>query len=98
MVSGAPVLADDSPPPEEGSDIAPAEEQPSPFEVYATRTVDVFPIRLLSACATVVGFGAFIVSVPLVGPFGRTEAIRNSWEYFVVGPYDYTFVRPIGEL
>jgi hypothetical protein len=44
------------------------------------------------------GFGAFLVSVPLVAPAGRMTAIRESWEYFVLGPADYTFVRPLGEL
>jgi len=76
---------------------APVAEAVSPYEQYAARAFDVFPIRLLSACASVVGFGAFLVSVPLVGPVGRLEAIRNSWEYFVIGPVDYTFVRPLGE-
>ena len=81
--------------PEESA--APVAEPVSPFEQYAAQAFDVFPIRFLSAGATVVGFGAFIVSVPLVAPCGRLEAIRNSWEYFVIGPVDYTFVRPLGE-
>ena len=76
---------------------APVAEPVSPYEQYAAQAFDVFPIRFLSAGATVVGFGAFLVSVPLVGPFGQVEAIRNSWEYFVLGPYDYTIVRPLGE-
>ena len=73
-------------------------EGPSPWQDTAAKVVDVFPIRLLGACATVVGFGAFLVSVPLVAPGGRMTAIRESWNYFVMGPVDYTFVRPLGEL
>jgi pyruvate dehydrogenase E2 component (dihydrolipoamide acetyltransferase) len=83
--------------PDAGGELTPAEAPASAFEQNAAKAFDVFPIRVLSAGAMVVGFGAFIVSVPLVGPFGRVEAIRNSWEYFVIGPYDYTFVRPLGE-
>ena len=75
----------------------PGEPPMSPFEQNAARAFDVFPIRVLSACATVVGLGAFVVSVPLIAPFGHLEAVRNSWEYFVVGPADYTFVRPLGD-
>jgi len=90
--------ADSTPLPDEPGDGAEAAAEPeSPYAIYAARAFDVFPIRFLSAGATVVGFGAFVVSVPLVGPFGHLEAIRNSWEYFVVAPADYTFVRPIGE-
>jgi hypothetical protein len=63
----------------------------------AAKAFDVIPIRLLSTCATIVGFGAFIVSVPLVAPGGQMEAIRSSWDYFVIGPVDYTFVRPLGD-
>lgn len=81
----------------EGEEAGPLAVPVSPFEEGAAKAFDVFPIRFLSAGATVVGFGAFVVSVPLVGPFGRLEAIRNSWEYFVLGPVDYTFVRPLGE-
>jgi hypothetical protein len=64
---------------------------------YAAKAFDVVPIRLLSTCATIVGFGAFLVSVPLVAPGGQLEAIRGSWDYFVIGPVDYTFVRPLGD-
>ena len=73
-------------------------EGASPWQDTAAKVVDVFPVRLLGACATVVGFGAFLVSVPLVAPGGRMTAIRESWNYFVMGPVDYTFVRPLGEL
>lgn len=63
----------------------------------AAKAFDVFPIRLLSSTAVAIGMGAFVVSVPLVGPGFQMEGIRNSWEYFVMGPYEYTFVRPLGD-
>jgi hypothetical protein len=102
-----PALADEAPPPDapdsqdapvmEGAEELPPEEAVSPIAEYGAKAFDVFPIRILSACATVVGFGAFVVSVPLVAPGGRLQAIRDSWDYFVMGPVDYTFVRPLGE-
>lgn len=61
------------------------------------KAFDVIPIRLLSACAVIIGAGAFVVSVPLVGPGFQLEGIRSSWDYFVMGPYEYTFVRPLGD-
>jgi len=103
VLAVSPAGADEAAPPtsgpgvEEGAQAEPLAEPVSPFEEFAARSFDVFPIRVLSACATVVGFGAFVASLPLVGPFGHLEAIRNSWDYFVIGPVDYTFVRPLGE-
>jgi len=98
-----PALAEETPAPtaaqaaEAGEDLVP-EPTVSPWEDAIAKVVDVFPIRVLGACATVVGFGAFIISVPLVAPAGRMQAIRESWDIFVLGPVDYTFVRPLGEL
>src|SRR5262245_39061880 len=102
VIAPPPASAEEPPPPtaaqaaEAGEDLVP--EPVSPWEETAAKVIDVFPIRLLGACATIVGFGAFIVSVPLVAPGGRMQAIRESWDYFVIGPVDYTFVRPLGEL
>ena len=103
LLAVPPALAEEAPAPtaaqaeEGGEDLVP-EPVASPWEEAAAKVVDVFPIRLLGTCATIVGFGAFIVSVPLVAPTGRMQAIRESWDYFVMGPVDYTFVRPLGEL
>jgi hypothetical protein len=99
----APALAQQAPPTTappaaEGSEELIGEGGPSPWQDTAAKVVDVFPIRVLGACATVVGFGAFLVSVPLIAPGGQMTAIRESWDYFVMGPVDYTFVRPLGEL
>ncbi len=82
----------------EGAEDLALEPTPSAWQETAAKVVDVFPIRVLGACATVVGFGAFLVSVPLVAPAGRMQAIRESWDIFVLGPADYTFMRPLGEL
>ena len=70
---------------------------PNRWADAALKSFDVVPIRLLSATAVAVGFGAFIVSVPLVGPGFQMEGIRNSWDYFVMAPVEYTFVRPLGD-
>ena len=102
LLAVPPALAEETPPttaaPTEGAEELSPETGPTSWQDTAAKVVDVFPIRLLGACATVVGFGAFLVSVPLVAPGGRMTAIRESWEYFVLGPLDYTFVRPLGEL
>ena len=37
---------------------------------------------------------AYLVAVPLTAPGGH---LASSWELFVVGPYEYTFVRPLGD-
>jgi hypothetical protein len=98
-----PAFAEDAAPPgppsaiEGAEDLEPEEAPPSPWVEYGSKAFDVFPIRVLSACAVVVGFGAFVVSVPLVAPGGQMEAIRSSWDYFVVGPVEYTVVRPLGD-
>jgi len=77
--------------------LAPMPPGPNPWVDYATKAFDVIPIRLLSSTSVVIGFGAFVVSVPLVGPGFQMEGIRNSWDYFVMGPVEYTFVRPLGD-
>ncbi|MBW2274296.1 MAG: hypothetical protein JRG96_13565 [Deltaproteobacteria bacterium] len=58
-------------------------------------TLDLVIIRPLGVGATVVGFVMFVVSVPFVAP---SRGIGTSWEIFVEGPGEYTFVRPIGEI
>jgi hypothetical protein len=98
-----PAIADEPGPPTDAQAAAGAgsptlTSTSSSWADYGTKAFDVIPIRLLSTCATIVGFGAFIVSVPLVGPGAQLDGIRASWDYFVMGPVDYTFVRPLGEL
>ena len=84
-------------PPDADPAVAQSDGAPNRWADAATKTFDVFPIRTLSAAAVVVGFGAFIASVPLVAPGFQMEGIRNSWDYFVVAPAEYTFVRPLGD-
>src|SRR5262245_33645208 len=89
VIAVPPAVAQEPPPPtaaqtEEGGEELVPEEAVSPWEETAAKVVDVFPIRLLGTCATIVGFGAFLVSVPLVAPAGRMQAIRESWDYFVI--------------
>jgi len=75
----------------------PAAAGPNRWADGAVKAFDVIPIRLLSTCSVIVGFGAFIVAAPLVAPGFQMEGIRNSWDYFVMAPVDYTFVRPLGD-
>jgi hypothetical protein len=82
----------------EGADAAPAPTTASRWRRYAVSAVDILPIRVLGTSAVLIGFAAFVVSVPLVAPGGQMHAIRESWDYFVGGPVQYTFVRPLGDL
>jgi len=83
--------------PAAGALVAPAGAAPNRWADAAAKVFDVVPIRMLSVSAVVIGFGAFVVSVPLVGPGFQLEGIRNSWDYFVMAPVEYTFVRPLGD-
>lgn len=95
--SDEPIAAPSAPQPAADAALAPSDAAPSRWADGAAKAFDVFPIRLLSATAVIIGFGAFVASVPLVGPGFQMEGIRNSWDYFVMGPYEYTFVRPLGD-
>jgi len=86
-----------APVPAAAAPVAPAAPGPNRWADGAVKAFDVIPIRLLSACSVIVGFGAFIVAAPLVAPGFQMEGIRNSWDYFVMTPVDYTFVRPLGD-
>jgi len=86
-----------SPTPAAAAPVPPAAPGPNRWADGAVKAFDVIPIRLLSACSVIVGFGAFIVAAPLVAPGFQMEGIRNSWDYFVMAPVDYTFVRPLGD-
>ena len=77
-----------------GETPAPVESQIDWYQIGAT-TLDVALLRPLGAISTVVGFGFFLVSAPFVAP---AERLETTWDIFVFGSYDYTFVRPLGEL
>lgn len=55
---------------------------------------DVLILRPLGAAATVGGFGAFLLTAPLLAP---SWEIPYGWDNFVVGPYEYTVERPLGD-
>ena len=92
-----PVAATSAAPSADDAPGVPPDAAPSRWADGAAKAFDVFPIRVLSASAVVIGFGSFVASFPLVAPGFRMEGIRNSWDYFVIGPYEYTFVRPLGD-
>jgi len=55
---------------------------------------DVLILRPLGAAATAGGFGVFLITAPLLAP---SQEIPYGWDTFVVGPYEYTVERPLGE-
>ena len=93
----APAPTPAPPAPAAGAPVAPAGGASNAWADAAVKTFDVVPIRMLSISAVAIGFGAFLVSVPLVGPGFQMEGIRNSWDYFVMAPVEYTFERPLGD-
>lgn len=55
---------------------------------------DVAVLRPLGVGATAGGMAFYLISVPFVAP---AMNLPVTWDIFVLGPYDYTFVRPLGE-
>ena len=56
---------------------------------------DAVVVRPLTAAATVVGFAAWVVTLPFTLPSGSTADAGKSW---VVDPLGYTFNRPLGDI
>jgi len=56
---------------------------------------DVLVLRPLGAAATAGGFGAFLIVAPMLAP---SREISYGWDTFVLGPYEYTVERPLGEV
>jgi hypothetical protein len=79
----------------EGERGAAEEETESAFSEVGIKVLDAVVVRPLGAVATVTGLAFFAISVPLVAPSGN---IPVAWEVFFLGPYEYTFVRPLGDL
>ena len=78
--------------------IEPPPDDPDPWYVtagnYGAYTFDVVLLRPLGFLATVGGFACFTAALPFTAvqwDFGP------SWDIFVMGPADYTFLRPIGD-
>ena len=78
----------------EASQAVPIEE-PVDWELVGLSALDAVILRPLGAVTTVGGFVFFLASVPFVAPSGH---IGTAWDVFVYGPYDDTFVRPLGEI
>ncbi len=55
---------------------------------------DVIILRPLGAAATAGGFGVFLITAPLLAP---SREVPYGWETFVLGPYEYTVERPLGD-
>jgi hypothetical protein len=95
LVVSVPARADE---PAAGAAAREGVEEAEPAEPpigWGEKALDAALVRPLGAGATAVGFAFFVISVPLVAASG---GIRDSWDLFVMGPFDYTFVRPLGEL
>ena len=62
---------------------------------------DLMVLRPTGFLAVTVGSVFFAVSVPFVAPYsavrGSTDGIRGAWGVFVYPPYEYTFVRELGD-
>ncbi len=73
---------------------ASVEEEVDLYQVGAT-ALDVTLLRPLGAVTMLGGMVFFVASVPFVAP---SERIGTSWDIFVYSSYDYTVLRPLGEL
>ena len=69
----------------------------SPAAGAATKAFDVIVTRPLGLCSLVLGFTFFSITAPFVAATPGTD-IPASWDLFVLSRWDYTFVRPLGEL
>jgi len=56
---------------------------------------DAVVVRPLTAAATVVGFAAWVVTLPFSIPSGSAADAGKSW---VIDPLGYTFNRPLGDI
>ena len=77
------------------TDVEPIEEEESVWSDAGIKVVDAVVVRPLGAVATVAGLAFFVISAPLVAPSGNLPV---AWEVFFLGPAEYTFRRPLGDL
>ena len=77
---------------EEGTPVA-----MNPAAEAATKTYDVVVTRPLGFVSLLLGFTFFSISAPFIAV---TPAVNfpTAWDLFVVSRWDYTFVRPLGDL
>jgi len=57
-------------------------------------TFDLLAARPLGLAATALGFGVFVLQLPLA--IVQEDGVRGPWESLVVTPAKYTFTRPLG--
>ncbi|MBW2270759.1 MAG: hypothetical protein JRH16_19535 [Deltaproteobacteria bacterium] len=85
LASATTALADDG-----GGDISVGRQIGHAAEI----SFDVLILRPLGAAATAGGFGCFLIAAPLLAP---TQEVPYAWDTFVIGPYQYTAERPLGD-
>lgn len=78
--------------------LEPPADDRAPWYVTAGKvgagTFDVLLLRPFGFATTAVGFASFTVLLPFAA---IAQEIGTSWDLFVVGPGEHTFVRPIGD-
>lgn len=67
------------------------QQEPTAGEKFADAVV----VRPMTLAASVVGFAAWVVTLPFTLPSGGTADAGKSW---VLDPLEYTFVRPLGDI
>jgi hypothetical protein len=98
QLAAATALAEESDATEsEAVAVVAADDAASEIDWYAigATTLDVAVLRPLGTLSTIGGVAFFVATAPITAPTGGLE---TSWDVFVYGSYDYTFVRPLGEL
>ena len=88
-------LAQEAAPGPEGASVEESNGGGGDAAQIGASTLDVVLIRPLGALATAVGLSMFVVSSPFVAP---SRDFGTSWDIFVVGPFEYTFQRPVGSI
>lgn len=67
---------------------------PIDYDEVGGKVFDVVVLRPLGAGATVVGGAAFVIAAPLAS---WAVGFQSVWDLFVMGPVDFTFLRPLGD-
>lgn len=75
-------------------DAAPAESRGALAAEIGAKAFDAVILRPFGAAATVGGFGCFLILGPMAA---ASLGIGTAWDILVLGPAEYTFVRPLGD-
>ena len=67
---------------------------PIDYDAVGGKVFDAMVLRPLGAGATLVGGAAFVIAAPLAW---YAVGIESVWDLFVMGPVDFTFLRPLGD-